>query len=179
MAIVLEANYCKKLGLPGYSSHQYGVTIRAELGDINQVPEESERVYRLLQSSVDRELQQTGWLPQGGQPGPGVATNTGSTRQRTSVPRSDDEEPGGTDSWACSDKQRGLILKIVEENTLDRRAVDELARERFGKGVRALNKLEASGLIDELLERYGGKGTSSRPPRRGGARRTAPAGRVP
>ncbi|MBC2594709.1 hypothetical protein H5P28_11500 [Ruficoccus amylovorans] len=70
MAIVLEANYCKKLGLPGYSSHQYGVTIRAELGDINQVPEESERVYRLLQTSVDRELQQTGWLPQGRQPGP-------------------------------------------------------------------------------------------------------------
>ncbi|MDP0498049.1 MAG: hypothetical protein Q7Q73_17745 [Verrucomicrobiota bacterium JB024] len=178
MAIVLEANYCKKLGLPGYSSHQYGVTIRAELGDINQVPEESERVYRLLQSSVDRELQQTGWLPQGGQPQPGAATNTGFTRHRTPTAASE-AEPDGTDAWACSDKQRGLILKIVEENTLDRREVDELARERFGKGVRALNKLEASGLIDELLERYGGKGTSSRPPRRDGARRTAPAGRVP
>ncbi|MDP0497637.1 MAG: hypothetical protein Q7Q73_15650 [Verrucomicrobiota bacterium JB024] len=110
MAIVLEANYCKKLGLPGYSSHQYGVTIRAELGDINQVPEESERVYRLLQSSVDRELQQTGWLPQGGQPQPGAATNTGSARSRTPAPHSDDEEPDGTALWACSDKQRGLIL---------------------------------------------------------------------
>ena len=159
---------CKKLGLPGYSSHQYGVTIRAELGDINQVPEESERVYRLLQSSVDRELQQTGWLPSGGQPGPSIPQ-----------PQASSSTPSGEDPWACSDKQRGLILKIVAENTLDRREVDELARERFGKGVRALNKLEASGLIDELLERYGGKGTSSRPPRRGGARRTAPAGRVP
>ncbi len=47
MAIVLEANYSKKLGLPGYSSHQYGVTVRAELSDLNQVSEESERVYRL------------------------------------------------------------------------------------------------------------------------------------
>ncbi len=33
--------------------------------------------------------------------------------------------------------------------------VDDLAQERFGHGVRQLNKLEASGLIDELLERYG------------------------
>ena len=30
MAIVLEANYAKKLGLPNYSSHQYCVTIRTE-----------------------------------------------------------------------------------------------------------------------------------------------------
>lgn len=29
MAIVLEANYAKKLGLPNYSSHQYSVTNRA------------------------------------------------------------------------------------------------------------------------------------------------------
>jgi hypothetical protein len=36
MAIQLEANYSKKLGLPGYSSHQYSVTIRTELGDIKQ-----------------------------------------------------------------------------------------------------------------------------------------------
>ena len=31
MAIVLEANYAKKLGLPNFSSHQYSVTIRTEL----------------------------------------------------------------------------------------------------------------------------------------------------
>ena len=31
MAIILEANYSKKLGLPGYSSHQYAVTVRTEL----------------------------------------------------------------------------------------------------------------------------------------------------
>ena len=33
MAIQLEANYSKKLGLPGYSSHQYSVTIRIEVSD--------------------------------------------------------------------------------------------------------------------------------------------------
>jgi hypothetical protein len=56
MAIVLEAHYSKKLGLPGYSSHQYGVTIRAELSDINLVPQESERIYRLLQNAFTEAL---------------------------------------------------------------------------------------------------------------------------
>jgi erythromycin esterase-like protein len=40
--IVLEANYSKKLGLPGYSSHQYSLTVRKEVSDISQV--EKERV---------------------------------------------------------------------------------------------------------------------------------------
>jgi len=52
----------------------------------------------------------------------------------------------------------------VRENDLDRREVDDLAKERFGAGVRQLNRLQASGLIDELLERHGGQrrnGTAS------------------
>ena len=36
MAIVIEANYTKKLGLPGYSSHQYSVTLRTELADLTR-----------------------------------------------------------------------------------------------------------------------------------------------
>jgi len=36
------------------------------------------------------------------------------------------------------------------------------SHERFGKGVRALGKLEASGLIDELLEAHGGNGGGQR-----------------
>ena len=42
---------------------------------------------------------------------------------------------------------------------------EALANERFGKGVRLLNKVEASGLIDELLDIHGGtnrQGTSNR-----------------
>jgi hypothetical protein len=63
-----------------------------------------------------------------------------------------------TSAWACSPKQRDLIEKIVRENDLDRREVDDLAKEMFdGTGVRQLNRLQASGLIDELLERHGGQ----------------------
>jgi hypothetical protein len=50
-----------------------------------------------------------------------------------------------------------LILKIVDEHQLDKSDIEALATERFGKGVRLLNKVEASGLIDELLDTYGGK----------------------
>jgi hypothetical protein len=59
------------------------------------------------------------------------------------------------DQWACSDKQQELILKITVENKLEKNKVDQLAQDRFGKGVKALNKLEASGLIDELLAQTG------------------------
>lgn len=149
MAIILEANYSKKLGLPGYSSHQYAVTVRTELADLNQVDQESQLLYALLQSSVDREIQQTGYLPQAGHDGA-----NGNGTSRPSHPATN----GDADAWHCSDKQRDLILKIVEEHQLDKKAVDQLAQERFSKPVKRLNKLEASGLIDELLAQHGGNG---------------------
>jgi len=34
---IIEANYSKKLGLPGYSSHQYSLTLRAEISDLEGV----------------------------------------------------------------------------------------------------------------------------------------------
>ncbi|NBR87970.1 MAG: hypothetical protein EBT61_21140, partial [Verrucomicrobia bacterium] len=63
MALVIEANYSKKVGLPGYSSHQFSLTLKAEITDINQAPAESARLYRLLQDGVDTSIQQVGWLP--------------------------------------------------------------------------------------------------------------------
>jgi hypothetical protein len=35
--ITLEANYSKKIGLPGYSSHQFSVSLKSELSDVSQV----------------------------------------------------------------------------------------------------------------------------------------------
>jgi hypothetical protein len=47
--IVIEANYSKKLGLPGYSSHQYSVTLRAEIADLSQVSAKSQELHQLSQ----------------------------------------------------------------------------------------------------------------------------------
>ena len=65
MAVILEAAYSKKLGLPNYSSHSYVVSIRTELSDLTQIEAESARLYTLLQQSVDKEIQQVGYLPEG------------------------------------------------------------------------------------------------------------------
>ncbi len=77
MPIILEANYSKKIGLPGYSSHQYMLTLRTELSDLSQVSAESQRLHGLLQASVDRELQQPGWLPPGNMPANGHPPTNG------------------------------------------------------------------------------------------------------
>jgi hypothetical protein len=54
--IILEANYSKKIGLPGYSSHQFSVSLKTELAEVTQVQAESTRLYALLQQSVDHSL---------------------------------------------------------------------------------------------------------------------------
>ena len=111
--ITLECNYSKKLGLPGYSSHQFSITFRTEIADLTQVQAESARLYKLLQEGGDNGI------------------------------------------WSCSPKQQSLIQKIVTEHNLAKNEVETLAQDRFGKGVKSLNKLEASGLIEELLEKTG------------------------
>ena len=144
--ITLEANYSKKIGLPGYSSHQFSVTLKSELSDVSQAEQESARLYDVLQQSVDSNIQQIGYLP---------GTNSNGNGHTNGNGNGNGHHKPQDDKWACSDKQRDLILKITDENKLDKAKVDQLAQDRFGKGVKALNKLEASGLIEELLEQTG------------------------
>ncbi|RYD36806.1 MAG: hypothetical protein EOP85_18040, partial [Verrucomicrobiaceae bacterium] len=63
MAIKLIANYSKRLGLPGYSSHQFSVSVETELGTTDDVVAASEHLYQCLQSTVDEQMQQTGFVP--------------------------------------------------------------------------------------------------------------------
>jgi len=153
MPVILEANYSKKIGLPGYSSHQYSITLRTEISDLTQISSESQRLYAQLQACVDRDIQQTGFLPQNGE-----------AHQNGRIAKNGSE-------WSCSDKQRDLILKIIDDNRLDKQEVEKLAIERFGKGVKMLNKMEASGLIEELIETHGQpqNGHRSVAPRRNGS----------
>jgi hypothetical protein len=157
MALVIEANYSKKVGLPGYSSHQFSLTLKAEITDINQAPAESARLYRLLQDGVDTSIQQVGWLPEG-KPTNGNGHGNGHSQPRTgnghSQPRNGNGNAAPADAWNCTPKQQDLIIKIVDDNRLDKADVEKLAMDRFGKGVKQLNKLEASGFIEELCEKY-------------------------
>jgi hypothetical protein len=143
--ITLEANYSKKIGLPGFSSHQFSITLKTEITDVSQVQQESARLYRLLQTGVDSSIQSVGYLP--GQTSNGNGNGNGN--------HSNGHTNGQSEDWKCSAKQKDLILKIVADNKLQKEEVEQLANERFNKGVKLLNKLEASGLIEELLEKYG------------------------
>ena len=143
--ITLEANYSKKIGLPSYSSHQFSVSLKTELADVSQVEQESARLYRVLQQSVDNNIQQVGYLPGTNGNGNGTCHQSGNGHAPISE----------KDCWTCSDKQKDLILKIVTEHKLDKSKVEQLAQDRFRKGVKLLNKLEASGIIEELLQQTG------------------------
>src|ERR1700733_3279648 len=107
--ITLECNYSKKIGLPGYSSHKFSITLRAEITDLSQVQPESARLYTLLQKGVDSSIQNVGFLPGSNGGGNGNGNGKGNPAARTPAAAS-------PDSWACTPKQRDLILKIVEEN---------------------------------------------------------------
>lgn len=148
MAITLISNYAKRLGLPGYSSHQFSVSVEIELTDLGNIQGEATRIYSLLQDAVDREIQHVGFVPD-------EVYGMESNGQR-SASTNGNVAPKRQTPWKCSDKQKELILKLVKEHDLDRNVIEELSIERFGHGVKSLNKLEASGLIDELLETYGG-----------------------
>ena len=155
MAVILTMNYSKKLGLPNFSSHSCSVSIQSEIADLSQVTGEVKRLYLLTQDAVDREIQEVGYLPDATTYGMHPASN--GNGRGIEAPTSRETNGADSGAWACSPKQRELVEKIVRENDLDRREVDELAKDRFGVGVRQLNRLQASGLIDELLERHGGQ----------------------
>ena len=162
--IKLVCNYSKKIGLPNYSSHQFSLQIETEIADVGQAQVESSKLYNLLQEAVDNSIQQTGFLPSetktngngngyshsnGYRNGNGNGNGNGYSHSRGNRP--------AADSWKCSPKQKELILKIIEENALDKNEIEQLAQDRFSKGVKFLNKLEASGLIEELIELYPSK----------------------
>ena len=159
MPIIIEATYSKQIGLPNHGSHSYVVSIRTELTDIQEMPEESNRLYRLLQDAVDREIQQSGFIPDANR-----EYRNGSAAESPYQPPGNESSPpprprGGA---PLSDSQLALIHRIIRENNADREAVEQLAIERFGAGVRQLSRTQASSLIDELFEQYGRKGNGAR-----------------
>jgi hypothetical protein len=174
MAVKLSANYSKKIGLPHYSSHSFMASVEIELTDLSQVESECQRLYELLQQSVDREIQQVGFLPEAKSNGKNGhhqgqthsnGNGNGSNGHHRPAAKSNGASNGygnGTgsghptsDRWTCTDGQRGFILRLINEHQLDKSELETLAGHMFGVGVKQLNKMQASQFIDELLARVG------------------------
>jgi len=161
MALIVTTDYSKKLGLPGFSSHQFSVSIQTELTDLDRVPGEVARLYQLLQQAVDREIQQTGFVPADGYgetqrslPAPNGHNgngNNGHSNGNGITPRRSTAPVNGNGSWQCSDKQRRLLTDLSRELQLSEDDLDERAQRLFQRPARQLNKLSASGLITDLL----------------------------
>src|SRR4051812_5964152 len=66
MAVKLIANYAKKLGLPGYSSHQFSVSVETELNNVDDIHGTAERLYKQLQEAVDEQMVNYGYVPPDG-----------------------------------------------------------------------------------------------------------------
>ena len=159
MAVILQMTYMKKLGLPNYSSHSCAVSLTVEIPDVSVAAQESTKLYALLQTAVDNEIQEVGFMPDATTygmnnrqlNGNGHAGNgNGNGNRHTPAPASNND-----DRWNCTDGQRGFILRIISESKLNKQDVEEQALQLFGVGVKALDKMQASQLIEELLEKTG------------------------
>jgi hypothetical protein len=159
MAIQLTFEYGKRLGLPGYSSHTFGVTAKAEVNDPNQIASEAARMYQVLQGSVDSQIHDAGFVPgensrecadkpRESQGAGNVTQFPGNSRQGATGAHQEAK------SWMCTPKQADLILKIMDENQLPAGFADTLAIELHGKPMSGLTKLEASGVVSEFISRY-------------------------
>jgi len=155
MPVIITASVSKKVGQANYGSAGYSLTVQSEVSKLDQVQEESHRLYELLNDSVNREL---------GTEAP-PKKEEWPVLQRNTVPQANGTNNNG--AWKCSDKQRDLILKLMEDHNLQKGDLQSLSLEMFGSSeVSGLNKIQASGLIDRLIEQHGGKNRRGTTPAR-------------
>jgi hypothetical protein len=160
MAVFIEANYSKKIGLPAYSSHSFSVTLRSEVSELKDVDREASKLYAILQGAVDAQIVESGFTPE--QNGNGSPSPRKTNGHSTDQPRSNDNSSSSDREFKCSDKQRDFFLRFIEEKKLDKRDVEKLSQELFNAPVLTLDKLAMSGLIENLLQTYGdAKGNNS------------------
>ena len=147
MAISLKISYSKKLGLPNYSSHSFGITMKAEVTDLEKIGEEAERAYGLLQSAVDSQIVHQGYVSN-------EDKGENGTNQVQKTQGKVNGEATDPNSWNCTIRQRALILSILERNDLDLRVVDDLANDLCGKPMSDLGKAQVSEVIGQVLDRW-------------------------
>ena len=137
MAILLQFDYGKKLGLPRYSSHNFCVSMKAEVSDPEEIPQEAERAYGILQQAVDKQMENPGFVP----------SQNGKTEIK--------EPEVDPDKWNCTERQKGLLLTILDRNGLEPIIVEDLSREIHGLSMADLGKMQVSAVIGEVLDRWG------------------------
>lgn len=170
--IQIEATYSKKLGLPNFSSHSFMISVRAEVSSLRRLETESARLYRVLQSSVDKEVQEVGFLPDATKYG--MLTNGKAPQNGTSKNghRSPAVPATAADVTQPSDKQRALIEKVAKREKLTAVELNGMAQTLFQRPLGQLDRKQTSAFITELLMLAGP--TRFRRPSAAPAQSTAP-----
>jgi len=167
MAVILSMTYQKKLGLPNYSSHSCSVSLTVEIADVSVAAQESSRLYQLLQTAVDAEIEQVGYMPDASTYGmrKDLGSNGNNGNESNGNGNGHQQQPQQNrngDAWSCTDGQKQFILRIISDNNLNKDDVERMSFDLFGRGVKALDKMQASQLIEELLEKHGKKNQGRR-----------------
>ena len=154
MAIQITASVGKKAGLPNYGSKSFTLSCTKEVTDIRNLEAESIKLHELLEQIVEAQIEKDESIehiaPVNRLKANGIKTN-------------------GHSDWHCSDKQRELIVKLIKDHNLEEVA-EEMSQEMFGCSPEGLNKLQASGLIQRILEEHASKKPSKSKYVNGGAR---------
>ncbi|MBT7924450.1 MAG: hypothetical protein HN627_09320 [Opitutae bacterium] len=150
MAVLLQFDYNKRLGLPAFSSHSFGITMRAEVTDPEKIGEEAERAYGLLQSAVDSQIVHQGYVSNEDK-----GENGTDQVQKTQGKVNGNVCKTDPDKWNCTIRQRGLIVSVIERNGLDLQVVEDLSQELHGRPMSDLGKAQVSAVITEVLDRWG------------------------
>jgi hypothetical protein len=104
------------------------------------VPEETSKLYRMLQDAVDTDIATVGFLPDATKYGINAPNGNGHQRRDNSA--------------GISEKQLDLINRVIKENNANKAETEQLAVSMFGGGIRTLNRMQASNFIDALFEKY-------------------------
>ena len=164
MAVILSMTYQKKLGLPNFSSHSCSVSLTVEIPDASVAAQESAKLYELLQTAVDNEIQHVGFMPDASTYGmkPSQNGNGHHPHSNNGNGHHAPTQHRNGEVWNCTDGQKSFLQRIVNENQLNKDDVEATAQQLFGVGVKELNKMQMSQLIDDLLDKTGQKGNGRR-----------------
>jgi hypothetical protein len=82
----------------------HSLTVEIEISHLSHVKTNSREIHEILQGNVDREIQKPGFVPT-------------ATDGKTLLARNFN---GASDVWACSTKQKDLILKLLKDHHVDK-----------------------------------------------------------
>jgi hypothetical protein len=124
------------------------ISVRAEVSSLRRLETESARLYRVLQTSVDAEIKEAGFLPDATKYGllvDGKAGQNGASKNghRTSA--------GSVSGANASEKQGILIAKVAREQKFTDEDLDGIAQRLFKLPLEQLDRKQTSAFITELL----------------------------